>query len=94
MAEHGCPKKASQEMLPCSVEAAALYSQLLGSSLTAYTPFGADPFLTEYNKLTAENQFAEQYPDISVLFSSAVNNEFAPFKEALLCLVDTTRHNV
>nr|XP_061811146.1 uncharacterized protein LOC133602049 [Nerophis lumbriciformis] len=94
MAEHGCPKKASQEMLPCSVEAAALYSQLLGSSLTTYSPFGVDPFLTEHNKLTAENQFAEQYPDISVLFSRAVNNEFAPFKEALLYLVNTTRRNV
>ncbi|KAK2868885.1 hypothetical protein Q7C36_000756 [Tachysurus vachellii] len=79
----GCgdvPKKIPQELLPHSVDAADLYSQQLGSSLTTHSTFG--------------NQFAEQYSDISDLFSRAVNNDLAPYKQALLCLITTTQRNV
>ncbi|KAK2823153.1 hypothetical protein Q7C36_019753 [Tachysurus vachellii] len=73
----GCPKKIPQELLPHSVDAADLYSQQLGSSLATHSTFG--------------NQFAEQYSDISDLFSRAVNNDLAPYKQALLCLITTTQ---
>lgn len=56
--------------------------------------WGVYPFSTEQDKLTAENQFAEKYSDISDLFSRAVNNDFAPHKEALLYLITATRRNV
>ena len=75
-------------------EAAELYRQQLGSSLTPQSTFGVDPFLTEEDKLMAENQFAEQYSDISELMSRAVNNDFTPYKEALLFLITTTRRNM
>ncbi|XP_032365446.1 uncharacterized protein LOC116680976 [Etheostoma spectabile] len=73
LAASGCPKKIPQELLPHSVEAADLYKEQLGSSLTTHSTFGVDPFLTEQDKLAVENQFAEKYPDISNLFSRAVN---------------------
>lgn len=94
MAGHGCPKKISQELLPHAVDAADLYSQQLGSSLTIHSTFGVDPFSTEQDKLTVENQFAERYPDMSDLFSRAVNNDFAPYKQALLFLITSTQRNV
>ncbi|KAK2838851.1 hypothetical protein Q7C36_013665 [Tachysurus vachellii] len=90
----GCPKKIPQELLPHSVDAADLYSQQLGSSLATHSTFGVDPFSTEQDKLRVENQFAEQYSDISDLFSRAVNNDLAPYKQALLCLITTTQRNV
>ncbi|GAA6066835.1 uncharacterized protein LOC122137508 [Tachysurus ichikawai] len=88
------PQKIPQELLPHSVDAADLYSQQLGSSLTTHSTFGVDPFSTEQDKLRVENQFAEQYSDISDLFSRAVNNDLAPYKQALLCLITTTQRNV
>lgn len=94
MAGSGCPKKIPQELLPHSVEAADLYSQQLGSSFTTHSTFGIDPFSTEQDKLTVENQFAEKYSDISVLFSRAVNEDFAPYKEAVLYLITATQRNV
>ncbi|KAI7807115.1 uncharacterized protein LOC130558662 [Triplophysa rosa] len=94
LAGRGCPKKIPQELLPHAVDAADLYSQQLGSSLTIHSTFGVDPFSTEQDKLTVENQFAEQYPDISDLFSRAVNNDFAPYKQALLFLITSTQRNV
>ncbi|KAL2089164.1 hypothetical protein ACEWY4_016063 [Coilia grayii] len=94
LAGSGCPKKIPQELLPHSVEAAELYRQQLGSSLTPQSTFGVDPFLTEEEKLLAENQFAEKYSEISELLCRAVNNDFKPYKEALLFLIITTRRNV
>lgn len=94
LAASGCPTKIPQELLPHSVEAADLYREQLGSSLTTHSTFGVDPFLTEQDKLAVENQFAEKYSDISNLFSRAVNNDFAPYKEALLYLITITQRNV
>ncbi|XP_060755373.1 uncharacterized protein LOC132866575 [Neoarius graeffei] len=94
LAGSGCPKKIPQELLPHSVEAAELYRQQLGSSLTPQSTFGVDPFLTEQEKVLSESQFADKYPDISELLSRAVNNDFEPYKEALLFLIATTRRNV
>jgi len=93
LAGSGCPRKIPQELLPHSFEAADLYRQQLGSELTTHSIFGVDPFSTEQDKLTVENQFAEKYSDID-LFSRAVNNDFAPYKEALLYLITTTQRNV
>lgn len=94
LAGRGCPKKIQQELLPHSAEAADLYSQQLGSSLTRHSTFGVDPFSNEQDKITVENQFAEHFSDISELYSRAVNNDFAPYKQALLCLITTTQCNV
>lgn len=78
LAGSGCPRKIPQELLPHSFEAADLYRQQLGSELTTHSTFRVDPFSTEQDKPTVENQFAEKYSDISDLFSRAVNNYFAP----------------
>lgn len=94
LAGSGCPKRIPQQLLPHSAQAADLYTQQLGSSLTSHSTFGADPFPTEQDKLTVENQFSDQYPDISDLYSRAVNYDFAPFKHALLCLITTTKRHV
>lgn len=61
----GCPKRIPQQLFPHSSEAADLYNQHLGSSLTTHSTFGVDPFSTEQDKLTVENQISEQYPDSS-----------------------------
>lgn len=59
----GCPKK---EVLPHATQEADMYQQDVGSSLTRISCFGTDPFSTEDNKMSPEQRFADDYPDISV----------------------------
>nr|XP_020461072.1 uncharacterized protein LOC109963123 isoform X3 [Monopterus albus] len=92
-AEPGCKRRITSELLPHSLGAADLYRQHVGSALTAYSTFGVDPFTTEQVKNRTENHFSDKYPDISPLFYRAVNNDFAPYKEALLYLIHTTQRN-
>lgn len=83
LAANGCPKKITQELLPHSLEALALYNQDIGATLTTYSTFGDDPFSMEQDKLTVESQFADRYTDISNSYSSTVNNNFAPLKRGI-----------
>ncbi len=91
MAEGGCPKKLGEELLPHASQAADVYQQDVGSSLTRVSCFGTDPFSTEENKISAEQRFAEEYPDISVLLDNMVNYNFVPFQDALLYLINITQ---
>ncbi|XP_058232051.1 uncharacterized protein LOC131344101 isoform X2 [Hemibagrus wyckioides] len=92
-AEPGCKRRITSELLPHSFGAADLYRQHVGSALTTHSTFGVDPFTTVQDKLRTENHFSEKYPDISHLFHRAVNNNFAPYKQALLYLTNTTQRN-
>lgn len=91
---NGCPQRVSPETLPHADEAAAIYQQNMGSTLTTESTFGVDPFRNEQDKLIVENQFAEAYPDISDLYSRVVNKDYAPFKQALLLLISKTQNTV
>lgn len=91
MATGGCPTKITQDLLPHAPQAADYYQNDTGSSLTRLSCFGADPFSTEEDKIAAEDQFAETYADISVLFDCVVNHNPVPFQEAVLKLIDITR---
>ncbi|XP_051976211.1 uncharacterized protein LOC127638638 [Xyrauchen texanus] len=91
LAGSGCPKKVSQVLLPPAPEAANLYAEELGGTLTRESSFGTDPFSTEEEKATVERLFAETYPDMADLFNSAVNKNLSPFKDAVIYLINLTK---
>ncbi|XP_018927648.2 uncharacterized protein LOC109054865 [Cyprinus carpio] len=91
IAQGGCAKKISAALLPHGTEAADLYMNTLGSSLTRVSAFGTDPFTSEHEKATVEQLFSEKWPDITYLLNNTVNKNFLPFKEALVCLVNLTQ---
>lgn len=92
MAKGGCPAKISEELLPQASVVADMYQQDVGSCLTRTSTFGTDPFTCEEDKARAEQDFAERYPDITLCLDQAVNHDFTPFKEAILHLMNVTRH--
>ncbi|KAG1968665.1 hypothetical protein F2P79_003433 [Pimephales promelas] len=91
LAGTGTPRKITTDLLPDATVAADMYDRNMGSSLTRVSSFGSDPFLSEADKVRAEQHFARYYPDLSVIFDSAVNYNYAPFKEALIYLIDVTK---
>ena len=91
MATGGCPKKLREELLPHASEAADLYQQDVGSSLTRVSCFGTDPFSNEEDKTAAEHRFAEYHPDMSLLLNNVVNYNYVPFQDALLRLIHITQ---
>lgn len=94
MAADGCRAKVAEELLPCASVVANMYEQDLGSSLTWESSFGADPFSSDEGRCHAEQSFAENYPDISLLFNHVVNNDDGPFQDALICLINATARYV
>lgn len=94
LAADGCLAKVSEELLPCASVVGNLYEQDLGSSLTWESVFGADPFSCEEDRCHAEQIFAENYPDISLIFNHVVNNDDTPFQDALICLMNVTARYV
>nr|XP_033474294.1 uncharacterized protein LOC117251836 [Epinephelus lanceolatus] len=94
LAAGGCPAKVSEELLPCASVVANMYEQDLGSSQTWKSAFGADPFSSEEGRCHAEQSFAENYPDIPLLFNHVVNNEDTPYQDALICLMNVTARYV
>ena len=83
LAAGGCPKKLGDDLSPHASQAADMYQQDVGCSLTRVSCFGTDPFSNEED--------AEGYPDISVLLDYVVNYNFAPFQDALLYLINITQ---
>lgn len=80
-----------QIFLPEAAEAAQDYYLEVGSSLTQVSHFGRNPFSTIQQQTSAENEFAQQYPDISELFDNAVNNEPIRFKNGIRDLINIVR---
>lgn len=75
----------------CRVPVVAnLHEQEPGSSLTWASTFGNEPFSSEGDRRHVEEIFAEMYPDISLLFNHVVNNDCAPFQDALISLISLT----
>ncbi|KAF4118127.1 hypothetical protein G5714_000178 [Onychostoma macrolepis] len=91
LAEGGCLKKISEELLPHANEAAELYEAELGSSLTRHSVFGRDPFSSGRQRACVEHHFAELHPDIEICYNKTVNGDFSYFKLALLDLIETTK---
>ncbi|XP_061584402.1 uncharacterized protein LOC133449284 [Cololabis saira] len=94
LAAGGCLAKVSEELLPCASVVANTYEQDLRCSLTWESAFGSDPFSSEEGRCHAEQSFAENYPDISLLFNHVVNNDDTPFQDALICLMNVTARYV
>lgn len=90
LAGTGTPRQITTDLLPDATVAADMYHRDMGSSLTRVSSFGSVPFLSEADKVRAEQPFAHYYPHLSVIFDSAVNYNYAPFKEALIYLIDVT----
>ncbi|XP_060774401.1 uncharacterized protein LOC132884562 [Neoarius graeffei] len=94
LAADGCPVKISERLLPSAPVAAAMYEEELGSSITWTFVFGMDPFSSVSDRCSAEDVFADRYPDISVLFNNVVNNNHTSFCDALLYLVNVTQRHI
>lgn len=92
LAKGGCPARISEELLPQASVVADMYQQDVGSCLTRTSTFGTDPFSCEEDRSQAEEEFADHYPDITQCFDQAANYDFTPFKEAILHLINVTRH--
>lgn len=93
LAEGGCRAKIDEMLnakcLCCS--RMYMYCQEVGSTLTRLSMFGSDPITSVEDRASVEQHFREQWPDISVLFDEAVNYNGTPFKNALMCLINTTK---
>ncbi|XP_072564841.1 uncharacterized protein [Paramormyrops kingsleyae] len=92
LAQSGCVKKITVDLLPHASEAADLYESETGSSLTRCSSFGKSPFSSEEDQAHAEGQFAQLYPDMNVLYENVVNHNPRPFQDAILHLIHLSRH--
>lgn len=91
LAGTGTLRKITADLMPDTTVAADMYERDMGSSLTRISSFGSDPFMSETDKVRAEQLFTQYYPDLSVLFDNAVNYNYTPFKDALIYLIDVTK---
>lgn len=91
LAQGGCPKTVPKDLLPPAPEAASLYTESLGSTLTRVSEFGRDPFTSDEHKATVEQLFAELHPDVTDIYNKAVNKDATPFKNAVISLINLTK---
>ena len=82
----------TQDNFPSAEEAAQLYTQEIGGVLSEPRPFAQSPFTSEQEENRADALFFENINhDISALLNHAVNRNYEPFKNALVCMIDMTR---
>ncbi|XP_049326730.1 uncharacterized protein LOC111191866 [Astyanax mexicanus] len=94
LAQGGCPKKVSPDLLPDATEAANQYDQEVGASLTRLSTFGRNPFHCPEDQEAAEREFSLQCHDIALLFENAVNYQPVQFQNGIKLLVDIVRKYV
>ncbi|XP_067292504.1 uncharacterized protein [Pseudorasbora parva] len=91
LATIGCKARISEDLLPMASEAAELYRQTMGHSLTAPSIFGTDPFQSEEGKRRAETEFHVLYSDLANVFNYTVNEHYRPYQDCLTELINITR---
>ncbi|XP_028515792.1 uncharacterized protein LOC114575330 [Exaiptasia diaphana] len=83
-----------ENRFPPSEIASAMYTQELGTSLHQFCSFASSPFQTEEKEKEVEIQFSRLIPDMGCLLNSAMNNQYSPMQNALLTLINITKHNL
>ncbi|GAA6102419.1 uncharacterized protein LOC122140934 isoform X1, partial [Tachysurus ichikawai] len=91
LARDGCKRRISEQLLPRASEAADLYRQEMGHSLTTPSAFGIDPFQSEEDKIRAETEFNALYFDLDNVLNYTVNEYYRPCQYCLSELVNITR---
>jgi len=97
---HGIPNNVAEEhtrtpvdehSFPPGEAATALYAQDLGSTLTAQSLFGTDPFTTDEARQQCQDHFINDVPDLHVLLDCAVNLNYVPLQDAVMKLIQITK---
>ena len=83
--------RVGEDAFPSAETSAAMYAQDLGSSLTAYSPYGTDPFSSEDARKMCQDTFNHEIPDLHFLLNSAVNLDQAPLQNAVHKIIELTR---
>ncbi|KAL1252312.1 hypothetical protein QQF64_020108 [Cirrhinus molitorella] len=91
LARDGCKARISEQLLPSASDAADLYRQEMGHSLTIPSAFGMDPFRCEEDKIRAETEFNSIYCDLVTVLNNTVNEYYRPYQECLVELINITR---
>ena len=78
--------------VPTAEEAIDLFTAD-GGHLSSMSPFGIDPLSQHPTLINQRQRVMEQCAGIpSEIFGSTVNGDFAPFSQALQCMIDTTKN--
>lgn len=93
LARDGCKARISEQLLPGASEAADLYRQEMGHSLTSPSTFGIDPFQSEEDKIRAETEFSSLYCDLGNVLNYTVNEHYRPYQDCLYELINITRRS-
>lgn len=91
LARDGCKARISEQLLPRASEAAELYRQEMGNSLTTPSAFGIDPFQSEEDKIRAETEFNSLYFDLGNVFNYTVNEHYRYYQDCVTDLINITR---
>ncbi len=89
LARDGCKARISEQLLPRASEAAELYRQEMGNSLTTPSAFGIDPFQSEEE--LGQRQFNSLYFDLGNVFNYTVNEHYRYYQDCVTDLINITR---
>ena len=90
MSSNNRARKINPHLLPTSIAAVQLYEER-GGRLREVSEFGQDPIANNTDKYRIRMQaFTEKYPSFEYIFSSLVNGNTVPFKNALKFYISIT----